>query len=278
MKKAHLLLFIIFNFSFGTPPNEITIGGEDESLAVPIRTSNNYSYSQIIYNQSDINMTGDITHIKYYLYPTFGSPEAYTNSDEWTIYLAHTSKVQFSDLDDNITNLTEVFSGKIFVDNSEILITFDSPFKYNGIDNLVVSVHENKPNNESSDGISFLGSIPSQNISLTYYSDIHNPNPLEDNLNSNYSGQKGFWKTLPKTTFTINEEMLLSVSENEEIENLKIRLDNYKLVTNILNVNLEIFNTLGGKINNQNLQEGLYFIRAKFENKPDAFFKFYVSN
>ena len=42
----------------------------------------------------------------------------------------------------DISELTQVFSGTVTIANQEVSITLDTPFEYNGTDNLIVSVNE----------------------------------------------------------------------------------------------------------------------------------------
>ena len=42
----------------------------------------------------------------------------------------------------DISELTQVFSGTVTVTNQEVSITLDTPFEYNGTDNLMVAVNE----------------------------------------------------------------------------------------------------------------------------------------
>ena len=127
---------------------QIGTGTEDERL--PIEPFYRYSYSQVIYLQSEINAGGVITEIKWYF-----AGDDLSNSNDWTIYLGHTTKTEFSSGSDwiDISSLTEVWSGT-FPDPVTVgWITFDiTDFNYNNSDNLVIAVDENASGyNSSSD-------------------------------------------------------------------------------------------------------------------------------
>jgi len=88
--KSLLLLIIIVANVFNSSA-QVTLG--DESLTngqTPINPSKEYSYSQMIYLAEDINTSGAISAIKF-----TKSGVNLTNSDDWTIYLGHTSNSSF---------------------------------------------------------------------------------------------------------------------------------------------------------------------------------------
>lgn len=110
-----------------------------------------YSYSQQIYTADELQGVEDISsfqllNTRYYSYYV------------WDIYLGHTTKDTFQDMDDFIDpqSLSLVYSGTIndYDQTPEHWVTFslDSTFHYNGSDNLVLAVYnhvgENRlPNN-----------------------------------------------------------------------------------------------------------------------------------
>lgn len=113
----------------------------------PVKTTENYHYSQSIYTKTDINTgggsgPGNISKIRFF-YESGG----YTNSTNWTIYLGHTNKTSFLSDTDWFTAVTMVncFSGNVTFPTAGnwIEITLTTPFLWNGSDNLVVGVDEN---------------------------------------------------------------------------------------------------------------------------------------
>jgi len=127
---------------------QVTIGQQDGTTSnIPIHGIYEYSYSQQVVYQSEINAAGNITSISFFF--STGSASATAVSDDWNIYLGHTTKTEFTDNDDWVAsaNLTQVFSGSVAFPAAGNLmeIVFDTPFNYNNIDNLVVAVTENKP-------------------------------------------------------------------------------------------------------------------------------------
>lgn len=142
---------------------EIQIGTVQNAIEkVPIYAYYAYSYSQQIYLKPEINITHQITINKIRFYYHSGSNLA--NSNEWTIYLGHTSKNEFESGTDWIplTHFTKVFEGNISsyipgTDHQWMEIPLTTKFTYNNIDNLVVTVDENT---SGSDNTTYWGAFP----------------------------------------------------------------------------------------------------------------------
>ena len=75
----------------------VTIGsGTASNQYLPIRAESNYTYSQQIYTQAQINTAGVIERLSFYK-ATSGT---LANSNNWTIYLGYTSKTSFASTTD----------------------------------------------------------------------------------------------------------------------------------------------------------------------------------
>lgn len=143
------LLFVLMAMIFaiqgwGQTPTTVTIGsGTGTSSYVPLYGYYEYSYSQQIYNQTEINAKGQITKIRLYY-----SSGSYTNTTNWTVYLGHTTKTSFSSTSDwvPVSTLTQVFSGTVTypATGNWLEITLSTPFSYNNVDNLILAVDENE--------------------------------------------------------------------------------------------------------------------------------------
>ncbi|MFA7444823.1 MAG: GEVED domain-containing protein, partial [Flavobacteriaceae bacterium] len=126
----------------------VTVGtGITTNTNVPTSSCWAYSFSQQIYTAAQIGMPdgGDIMKLRFY-YDSSGT--TYANWDEWTVYVANTTKTSFTSTTDwePISNFTQVFSGEISVDPSGgwFDIDFSNTFDYTG-GNLIIAVHENAP-------------------------------------------------------------------------------------------------------------------------------------
>jgi hypothetical protein len=147
MKKITLLIALaIFSFCWQSSA-QIQVGDETGTTTLlPITSCYAYTYSQQIFLASEINSSGNITSLSFYLDPAT-STASFGNSVDWVVYLGHTSKTSFastSDWDD-YSNLTQSYSGVVTfpAEDNWFTITLDTPFAYNGTDNLILAVDEN---------------------------------------------------------------------------------------------------------------------------------------
>ncbi len=175
MKKNLLLLAIIMcivNIVFA----DVSIGtGTEVSKCLPIEPWYGYSYSQVIYLQSEIDASGDVTEISWDF-----AGNTLANSNDWTIYLGHTTKTQFDSDTDwvDISTLTEVWSGEFTDPGAPGILTFDiTDFYYNNIDNLIIAVDENVPGlTEQSTADFYCTAVPNDRA-IEVHSDSNNPDP-----------------------------------------------------------------------------------------------------
>lgn len=149
----------------------------------PFDPANVYSYSQSIYLAAEINASGNITELQWY----FSGTTLLPNSQDLTIYLGHSTKAEFTSTSDweTLANLTQVYTGGIDVSAGEgwTTITFDTPFVYNGSDNLIVAVDENMADSDANTDDFHNTSVASAR-SMTYRSFSINPDPAAP-LNAN---------------------------------------------------------------------------------------------
>ena len=176
-------------FSFTTVPEGLVfIGDGTANTQLPIYPWYNYSYSQTIYLQSDINVANQrIENIAFY----WNGANVGTNSRDWVVYMAHTDRTAFTSNQDWVPfdQLTQVFSGELDIPAEEgwINIALQSPFIYNNTDNLLICVDENTPSNSGSSAY-FYSTNVTDTRALLYYSDSTNPDPATPpNANSQKS-------------------------------------------------------------------------------------------
>ncbi|MCJ8291814.1 MAG: T9SS type A sorting domain-containing protein [Crocinitomicaceae bacterium] len=174
MKKTlQFLLFCSITLCTLNSQAQVNVGtGNLTGQSLPIEPYFGFTYSQSIYLASEINASGSVTGI------TFFSDAGTTiaNSNDWVVYLGHTTKTSFASNTDWETGLTQKFAGIVTIVADQVTITFTTPFVYNGTDNLIVAVDENAA---SYDGNSdeFLCSSVGTDRSLTYRNDTNNPDP-----------------------------------------------------------------------------------------------------
>lgn len=173
--RNYTLLCILFCTIFSVNA-QVSIGtGTLNNQQIPIDPSKEFSYSQIIYTADEINASGAITGLKLYK-----SGIGLTNSEDWTVLIGYTDLLAFETSTDwvNGATLEQVFNGVVTQGtNGEVEIIFNTPFLYNGFDNLVIAIDENSPGiANSADNFYSTSSFYSQ--SLVYTNDGINPSPL----------------------------------------------------------------------------------------------------
>ncbi len=157
----------------------VTIGsGTATTQYLPLYTYYGYSYTQQIYLQSQIGQAGSISKVRFYW-----SSGTYENSNNWTIYMGHTTKTSFASTTDWVASsaMTQVFSGTVTFPGSAgwMEITLTTAFPYNNTNNLVIAVDENTSSYSINPGSSWRSFTPSTTDyrGLYYYNDTTNPNP-----------------------------------------------------------------------------------------------------
>ena len=141
MKRKSLLFMLLFALMAPWAANaqSVQIGdGTATNSYLPSYSLYNYSVPQQIYTAEEIDASGNITSIAFY---NAGSEKA----RKYNIYMAHTTKSAFESTTDWIalTDADLVYQGAeavAMVANAWTTFTFDTPFAYNGTDNLVIGV------------------------------------------------------------------------------------------------------------------------------------------
>lgn len=188
MKKLRfsvwLLALMLFSFS-AKAQNTITLGsGDSGSSDFPINSYWSNSYTQSIYSIDELLDAGapaDGGIISNIQYRVKKDNSYFTNSNEWTIYMAQTNKSTFDDNNDWIplTDLTEVFDGTMpasFSAHDWINFEFSQEFEWDGASNIVIAVKENKPGYNSSGDVFYAYNGTTQR-GIFFRSDLNNPNP-----------------------------------------------------------------------------------------------------
>lgn len=174
MKKIQLII-ICLTVLLGKSNAQVTIGtGTNTNEGIPVFPVFTYNYSQNIYLASEINAIGNIATLTYYVTPTSNL----SNSNNWTIYMGHTTKTSFASTSNWVAanSLTQVYSGTVSVSGGMVHIVLDTLFSYNGADNLIIAIDENTPGSDGS-GNSFYSSTVASNRAISYRNTTTNPNP-----------------------------------------------------------------------------------------------------
>jgi hypothetical protein len=162
----------VLNLTFHrqTTPPEVTLGdGTYTSSYLPMYQYYGYSYSQTIYNASDL-YAGQIKKISWY-YNGYSAI-----SETFSIYMGNTSKTTFSSTSDYVpvSGMTLVYTtptgGLTFPATAGwFAITLDAGFNYNGTQNLVVAVDRNTGSWTSGPG--FYATAATTSRSVSYFQD-----------------------------------------------------------------------------------------------------------
>ncbi|WP_299386368.1 T9SS type A sorting domain-containing protein [uncultured Lacinutrix sp.] len=177
MKKITLLLgLMLMAFSYQANA-QITVGsGTGTQSNVPIVSCYGYTYSQQLYLQPEINSSGNITSVAFYVSSV---PTTNDESTDWTISMGHSTKTEFADTADweEASGLTEVYTGTVAYPEAGnwMTITFDTPFAYNNTDNLIVAIDENQTGYDCT--INWQKTDTAENRSIYYRNDSTNPDP-----------------------------------------------------------------------------------------------------
>jgi hypothetical protein len=141
LARAAMTLLFALLATVGAWAQSVQIGdGTSTNSYLPSNSLYNYSISQQIYTAEEIGASGSITSIAFYN----GGNE---KSRKYKIYMAHTTKSAFDSTSDWIA-LTDddlVYDGAeaeavAMTAGAWTTFTLDTPFAYNGTDNLVIGV------------------------------------------------------------------------------------------------------------------------------------------
>jgi hypothetical protein len=155
-------------------------GGSTTDQYLPSTNYYNYTLSQQIYTTEELGSAGLITSIAFY-------NGGETKTRTYDIYMASTTKREFAGTTDWVTVTSDnlVYSGSVeMISGDWTTVTFDNPFVYDGISNVVLVVDDNSGGYTNQPHmLCRVFDAPSQ--ALRVYSDGTNYNPLAP---SSYSG------------------------------------------------------------------------------------------
>ena len=145
--------------------------GSTSSYYIPSYSYYNYSLVEQIYLASEIGTNSSISKLSFY---NAGS----TKTRNYSIYMKHTTKTSFSGSYDweSVGSAELVYSGNVTMNGGAwTTITLNTPFNYNGTDNLLLVFDDNTGSYSS--GLSGRCTSQSDDKTLRVYSDGTNYNP-----------------------------------------------------------------------------------------------------
>jgi hypothetical protein len=193
------------------PTFKTIIGTGGEFITVlPSDPSKKYSLTQQIYTPAELGTAADIASIDFY---NQGDLETTRNLQ---IYMTHTDQNEFSNwLNDDWIGVASgdlVFSGTVnFVKDAWTSIVLDTPFSYNGTQNVVITVDDNTG---TAPNMSFYGDYlflcyGSQSYQTKFYAGYDNYDPTNNPGSSTYAlNQKNHIRVMkmqPPTGLTVSD-------------------------------------------------------------------------
>ncbi|MCR5013951.1 MAG: choice-of-anchor J domain-containing protein [Bacteroidales bacterium] len=188
----------VANFS-DSQTSDVTIGsGTSYNQYLPTYAYYNYSLTEQIYTPSEIGEAGTITAIAF---KVSNSKSTTRNVD---VYMKHTTKSAFTSRTgwESLSSSNKVYSGNVtFSASGWTTITLDTPFVYDGTNNLVIGMDDNTGSyvSSSSNSPRFYVYSTGANRAMRIYSDNTNYNPASP---TSYSG----------TYITSNNQIMLTKS------------------------------------------------------------------
>jgi len=157
---------------------EINNGESESRVGIPYANVQDYNYSQQIFLADEMQGPMTINSISLY----------YANSNslskkKCTIYMANTTLANFNDSTPlmPVSQLTHVFEGKVQYEEGWNEILLQTPFYYNGTDNLLIAIDDNS-GTRSYINDKFLTHNTSDRLSIIYSSTSVNPDPFADTI------------------------------------------------------------------------------------------------
>ena len=201
MKKIRLfiLLLMAFFMPLAMQAQEIVEIGDStgNTYMVPFNSLYGYSFTEQIFLADEIEMSGTITSVSFYLNQTYSS--AQTNNI--VLYMKNVDRETFTATTDweEVTTNDIVFSGQWTIPadvRGWITLDLSTPFQYDGTSNLMIAMHEYT----SGYNTRYFVCTSVTNSGISFYSDSANPDPY--NLSS-YSGSKALRSNRNKLQLTI---------------------------------------------------------------------------
>ena len=289
MKKKLLFISLLAaSFSY----SQVTIGSgtrvdTNVGLSSPISIYYGYSLSQQLYLANEIGGPMMIQQLKFY---TKTAPSALNNTGEIDVWIGHTALNGFQ----NTVSPTgagwipiaqqqkSLTSGSVSINGNEITLILDTPFSYNGTDNLVITVDENLPGDDGSNYPFYQTTDYTGDMTLINRNDDVNPDPANPPMN--YTG--------PSSTSTTQAQskkykpILTLIGQNLGVAEVKTIGDaevspnpasDFVTITSKRSVNsVDILDLNGRRMNNSglmdnkidvsNLSSGIYFLRINFKD------------
>ena len=185
--------------SFVTSSLVIIGSGQEGDEDLPTDNYSKYSLTQQIYTAQEIGISGAILSIDFY---KINDKDCVRNMD---IYMVHTSKTAFADNNDwiHVTDNDLVFRGYVdFAYGDWTTIFLDTPFFYNGTDNLAIIIDDNTGSYEGDTRFLAFPCSNNQNQALATADDDTNYNPYTISSDGTLKSVKNQIRLLVEDTYS----------------------------------------------------------------------------
>ncbi|MBP5190822.1 MAG: M6 family metalloprotease domain-containing protein [Bacteroidales bacterium] len=156
---------------------------------IPVNTDARYSYVQTIYTSSEIGTAMSIEKIVF----NYASNNT-LNLDYCDIYMANTDKNQYTSTTTqdlvHYSQLQLVYSGPINCTNGWNELRLNTPFFYNGHDNLMIAIHDNSGHSANYSSYFKCTSTPNRYSSVIYSSNTSSIDITETSISCQKSRKK----------------------------------------------------------------------------------------
>ncbi|MCK5774743.1 MAG: T9SS type A sorting domain-containing protein [Bacteroidales bacterium] len=168
--------------AYDLDPCEVEIGIDDQENNIPMRFAYNYSYSQFIYLQSEIDRSDEAVNFVYFYYNGFD--DYYDNTRNISIFMKHTPEDELEGWSD-INTFTEVATevAVTFEEEGWYEIPLETEFIYNNTDNLQIAFYSQATGTHMAQASLYSHDAPDDKLMtiVTYNGgeiDLENPPPL----------------------------------------------------------------------------------------------------
>ena len=208
-----------------TPGSSVQIGNADTpSYHLPVNTYFNYSLTQQIFTANEIGTEGIIHSLSFHY--AYDKPLYMTGLQ---VYLKHVDKTSFTSTTDMVAISASdlVYEGDFSASGEGwTTLTFDTPFEYDGISNLLVCFYDPVYGYLGS-SYKFYTSTTSNYATLEYYHDTYSPDITNV---SSYSGNKYRLTSRSDIRFGITPTITIGTGTNTDYHVPFNSLYNYSFV------------------------------------------------
>ena len=253
-------------------PCEVEIGTDNQEVHLPANFYYNYSFSQSIFLQQEIDRDNQEFHKIYFYYNGF---DQFTNERAFTIYMKHTNLNELTTWEDIATFDSLTTDTLNLTTEGWYEINLETPFAYNNTDNIAIAVYTTTVNATTVTGQSmYAHNAPnSANMSIVTYAsgaidfeNLPNISPVAYRPNVRFC--------LESTTQVVNatDNVISNIYPNPANETISMSISSLNKISDI--AIYDVYGRIVKQFKAQNtnltidisdLESGIYFVKAGAE-------------